>query len=57
VNQDFSGIERDSPTSGRAKLFLVLVYLVLVLVLVIAAPLIALLLLAAVFLSGGFGAL
>jgi len=55
VNQDFSGIERDSPTSGRAKLFLVLVYLVLVLV--IAAPLIALLLLAAVFLSGGFGAL
>lgn len=54
VSQDFSGLGQDRPTtSDGTKLLAVLVYLVLVLV--ISAPLIALLLLAAVFFSGGFG--
>jgi len=54
VSQDFSGLGHDRPiTSDGTKLFAVLVYLMLVLV--IAAPLIAVLLLAAVFFSGGFG--
>jgi hypothetical protein len=53
VSGDFSGLGQDAP--GSATLFAVLAYLLLVLV--IAAPLIAVLILAAVFFSGGFGGL
>jgi hypothetical protein len=55
VSEDFSGLDEDSPKSGGTTLVAVLAYLVLVLV--IAAPLIAVLILAAVFFTGGFGGL
>jgi hypothetical protein len=55
VSEDFSGLDEDSPKSGGATLLAVLAYLILVLV--IAAPLIAVLILAAVFFTGGFGGL
>jgi hypothetical protein len=55
VSEDFSGLDQNGPKSGGATLFAVLAYLLLVLA--IAAPLIAVLILAAVFFSGGFGGL